>query len=152
MSEADYQRGLRGGDCPVSISEFERWRDWKAGRDAYESAQEEEAEARMAEFETPAEKLARIDARMRASDDALAKLDRLEREHRREAQERKQRDDSTVMFAVPTACLSVGFVVGIVAGYILKWIFNIPVAATLVATLVIAALWAWGAVNAILKD
>jgi len=36
MSEEDYQRGLRGGDCPVSISEWERYSDWKAGYDEYD--------------------------------------------------------------------------------------------------------------------
>jgi len=40
MSEEDYQRGLRGGDCPVSISDWERWSDWKAGNRVYEREQE----------------------------------------------------------------------------------------------------------------
>jgi hypothetical protein len=36
MSEEDYQRGLRGGGCPVSISDWERYSDWKAGSDEHD--------------------------------------------------------------------------------------------------------------------
>jgi F0F1-type ATP synthase assembly protein I len=152
MSEADYQRGLRGGDCPVSIREFARWQDWKAGRDAYESAQAAEADARMAEFLTPAELQAEMAARMRELDAKMASLERQERQNRKYSQERKRSEDRTVTIAVPAACLSIGFVAGIIGGYILKWIFGIPVVVTVVGSLIVAGLWAWGAVNAILQD
>jgi hypothetical protein len=56
MSEEDYQRGLRGGDCPVSTHDWERWSDWKAGNREYERRQEAEARAFLLETMTPAER------------------------------------------------------------------------------------------------
>lgn len=42
MSEEDYHRGRRGGDAKVSISDWERWKDWKAGHDEWEEEQDNE--------------------------------------------------------------------------------------------------------------
>jgi hypothetical protein len=66
MSESDYQRGLRGGECNVSISDHERWNDWKTGRDEREREQDARDEALIIKTLTPAEQVARIDARIAA--------------------------------------------------------------------------------------
>ena len=41
MSEHDYQRGRRGGTANVSISDWKRWKDWKAGHDEWEREQDD---------------------------------------------------------------------------------------------------------------
>lgn len=152
MSEADYQRGLRGGDCPVSISEYGRWKDWKAGHDEYERRMEEEDDARYIKTLSPSEKVAWLNERIAHIDAKQASREAYEREYEVQRQQRKRRDAVATSVGVPAVCLSVGLVAGIVVGYPLKWFYAVPVPVTVIIILVIAALWAWGAVNAILKD
>jgi uncharacterized Zn finger protein (UPF0148 family) len=49
VSEDDYQRGLRGGDCLVTFSEWERFSDWKAGYDEYERRLQKEIASALSE-------------------------------------------------------------------------------------------------------
>lgn len=41
MAEEDYNRGRRGGDARVSISDWERYKDWKTGHEEWEQEQED---------------------------------------------------------------------------------------------------------------
>src|SRR5271157_1991246 len=87
MSESDYQRGLRGAEYNGSISDFERWNDWKTGRDERERLQDISDEALIMQTLTPAEQIARIDARVaaRKAKEVAEEIARLERRvHERE--------------------------------------------------------------------
>lgn len=94
MSEEDYQRGLRGGPEGVSISDWERWQDWKAGHDEYERRQEAEDDALFAEVYTPQENsarlLARIEAREKANEEKLARMYEEERRYNENERRRKE--------------------------------------------------------------
>lgn len=118
MSEEDYQRGLRGGPERVSISDWERWKDWKAGHDEYERRQEEEDDALFAAAYTPEENsarlLARIDAREKANEEKLARM--YEEERRYNENERKREEaSSSVGCGVFISVLCV--VGGLIAGW-----------------------------------
>ena len=117
MSEEDYQRGLRGGDAPVSMSEWDRWKDWKAGHDEYERAQEEEDEALIAEFSTPEQNLARFEEgfreREKKRDEKLAALDRADREWREAEKRRAERSGLGCMVLVFVTALC--FIGGLIA-------------------------------------
>lgn len=63
MSESDYQRGLRGGSCPVSIHDYDRWRDWKDGNDKYEEEQDRIAEESLLQLLPEKEKINRLQNR-----------------------------------------------------------------------------------------
>jgi uncharacterized oligopeptide transporter (OPT) family protein len=138
MSESDYQRGLRGGECRVSISDYERWSDWKAGHDAYEREQDAADEARIMQTLTPAEQRARIKARIKALEIEAVASARVERARR--AAERERAHGNAVSQAVLGVILLLGLclVVGIIAGFILKWIVGIPVFVTFLGSLAIA--------------
>src|SRR5271157_366823 len=87
MSESDYQRGLRGAEYNGSISDFERWNDWITGRDERERLQDISDEALIMQTLTPAEQIARIDARVaaRKAKEVAEEIARLERRvHERE--------------------------------------------------------------------
>lgn len=88
MSESDYQRGLRGGSCPVSIHEYERWKDWKDGNEAYERAQEKQDEEYYMSLLSPEEKRKRLDYKIKEINQKETK--RLEYEAKSQMNRRKQ--------------------------------------------------------------
>ncbi len=138
MSESDYQRGLRGGDCRVSISNYERWSDWKAGHDAYEREQDARDEARIMQTLTPAEQIARINARIKARE--IEEVASARDERARKVAERERDHDNAVKQAVLGVFLILGLCcpVGLIAGFILKWTVGVPVLVTFIASLAIA--------------
>lgn len=148
MSESDYQRGLRGGSCPVSISDWERWSDWKEGNREYERLLDEEIESNLAAVSTPKENIARINARIAASEvkEVASTQDSLPR---RAAARQKADSDATSslvlgFFLIFGGCAIIGTIVGAVAGLILKWTAGAPFTVTFVGTMVLAtviAVW-----------
>jgi hypothetical protein len=98
MSELDYQRGRRGGPADVSISDWERWKDWKAGHDEWEREQEDGDFERV--LRTGDKNL--IDAEMRRRyEEGERKLAALERQHKLhlESEQKRKRDVSTCWIA-----------------------------------------------------
>src|SRR6185369_13212853 len=98
MSEHDYQRGRRGGPANVSISDWERWKDWKAGHDEWEREQEDGDFERV--LRTGDQNLINAEMRRRYEEGErkLAALDRQHKEHLEREQKRKQ-DASTCWIA-----------------------------------------------------
>jgi hypothetical protein len=141
MSESDYQRGLRGGDARVSISDSDRWSDWKAGNREYERLQDEEAEANLAALSTPKENIARINKRIAESDVREVADTQAELPRRAAARQAAHDDDIGQLrlgfFLIGAGCL----VVGTVAGFILKWILGIPILVTILALFALGAWW-----------
>lgn len=149
MYESDYERGLRGGLCNVNSStDWERYRDWKAGHDEYERRMEAEDEERYAVHLSPAERVARINER-------LARLDSKEREHRnlerrwaQEGIERRQRArmiDNVLLVLFLVVAIGLGCLVGAVVGGIVRFLagtsFSTPfVIVSLLASAVFVAL------------
>lgn len=90
MSEYDYQRGRRGGACNVSISDWERYKDWMAGYDEWEREQGD------ADFErilaTGNDELIKSEQRRRweEGERKLAALDRRAELYRESERKRKQ--------------------------------------------------------------
>ena len=98
MSEQDYQRGRRGGPADVSISDWERWKDWKAGHDEWEREQEDGDFERV--LRTGDKNL--IDAEMRRRyEEGERKLAALDRQHKLhlESEQKRKGDASTCWIA-----------------------------------------------------
>ena len=137
MSESDYQRGLRGAECNVSIGDHERWNDWKTGHDEFEREQDARDEVLLAQTLTKGEQIARIDARVRARKaeelaSAIANL-----EHKAEERERAHNDDIKSIKYRILFLLILFFIIGIIVGAILYLIFKIPVVITILGSLAI---------------
>jgi hypothetical protein len=140
MSEADYQRGLRGGPCRVSISDYAQWSDWKAGNDEYERHMEAEDEVRLAALCTPAENLERINARMISREaaefaSACPAFDEKEgaRNHNHCAELR-----ATIMAVILIAGIGLPFIA--LVGFLLKWIVE-PPALVILLSLMVFVVW-----------
>lgn len=141
MSETDYQRGLRGGGCNVSIGDTERYLDWAAGRDERARRLEAEDEERIMQVLTPAEQIARIDThrKQREAEEekelVSAKTLAGERIQRREHDRRVDKFSLlvTVIFAVGAGCIA-----GLIVGGVLL-IFGVPFVLGFGATLILVS-------------
>ena len=134
MSEHDYQRGLRGGDCNVSTNDWERWRDWKAGHDAYHRQKDAESEGIIMESMTAKERDAYCYERIREIDEKLNRdLERM-RIRAKEEKEKGTRDELSsnqafkVFLGVWLLCAvigrsltedDIGLILGGIAGFII---------------------------------
>ena len=90
MSEHDYQRGRRGGPANISVSDWERWKDWKSGHDEWEREQEDGDFERV--LHTGDQNLINAEMRRRYEEGErkLAALDRQHKAHLEREQKRKQ--------------------------------------------------------------
>jgi Flp pilus assembly protein TadB len=138
MSESDYQRGLRGGPADVSISDYQRWRDWKAGHDAYERALDDADEERYLAILSPEERIARINARMKERESERVAADQRHRQLRQEARRRADDDALKGVFVGVCLVLAVCWVVGVVVGVLLQAILRLPFIITFLAATGIA--------------
>ena len=126
MSESDYQRGLRGGSCNVSIGDHERWDDWKTGRDEYERQQNERDEVRIVQTLTKPEQIARIDARIKARHAGELASELAELERRANDREFAHNRDIKDLVLTSTFLLVVFFVGGAIGGAILTQFSRSP--------------------------
>ncbi len=128
MSESDYQRGLRGGSCPVSIHEYERWKDWKDGNDAYERAQEKQDEENYMSLLSHEEKMKRLDEKLKEINQKEAR--RLEYEAESQINRKKQafkREEGIYNTAIIAICVSTPIICVII--YFIFWVIfkNSPI-------------------------
>ena len=98
MSEHDYQRGRRGGPADVSISDWERWKDWKAGHDEWEREQEDGDFERLLLIGDKNLINAEMRRREEERERKLAALDRRHKLHL-ESEQRRKRDASACWIA-----------------------------------------------------
>lgn len=144
MSESDYQRGLRGGECQVSISDHDRYFDWAAGRDAYQKARDERIEALLTNSMN--------------SEELSAYYEKKNKEYEREEQaanairlKYKNQDKEKAYVALEKGRSTgiilavIYFPVFLVAGYILRWFLgvfsvNIPVFAIWIISIGLASI------------
>jgi len=96
LSEHDYRRGRRGGPADVSISDWERWKDWKAGHDEWEREQEDGDFERV--LRVGDKNLINAEMRRREEERELAALDRRHTLHL-ESEQKRKRDASTCWIA-----------------------------------------------------
>lgn len=156
MAESDYQRGLRGGDCQVSVSDHKRYFDWAAGRDAYQKAQDERIEALITNSMTPSELAAHYEKRNREYEiERQVDADRREKYRREEKERAYVKLESDRSFIIILAI--VYFIVFLIIGYILKWFLgifnvNISVFVILIISIAIASIPIWQSENSYKKD
>lgn len=125
MSEQDYQRGLRGGNC-INY-DGQHYTDWYAGYQEYERQRKEKEfreELEMDKFYSPEEQTERYKRRQAEREREIAEIQRNYENSKAKDKERAYKNADKEKSSGIWVTVIVFFVI-LIVGYIVKWFFNL---------------------------
>ena len=125
MSESDYQRGLRGGESRVSISDWDRYSDWKAGRDSRERQEDAEDEERLMQYLTPEEQTKRLNEKIAEYKLEEKRLNERERKYKKDEKERAFKAAEEMRNTGITITIVFSLLIIPIVGFLIQWLLQL---------------------------